>query len=88
MKLGFVAAAMTVMSLSPALAADAPNKEQCDGWFMKADTNKDGTLGGDELKMFADRMGLTQDNKDLSGIIVSKVDWTKACEEGKFGMPS
>jgi hypothetical protein len=83
-----VAGVLSIFSVAPAIAADAPTAEQCAAWFTKADTNADGSLGKGENMTIVEAMnkagGTTMKEDDMMG----KEAFLAACGKGTLGMPA
>ena len=86
-----MAAAAALLALIPATAmaqAAAPTAAECDAWFVKADTNKDGSLGQQEdVKKYDDMITKSSSNTNDSSTIMQKDAFLEACAKGTFGMP-
>lgn len=78
------AALIGALVLVPAVSANAAmTAEQCAALFKTADTNADGSLGGDEAKRFEEAMTkATIKTKDAG--IVTMEEFNAACEKGTF----
>jgi hypothetical protein len=93
LKMAAAAALLTFIPIN-AMAAEMPSGEQCDAWFMKVDTNGDGTLGQqEEVTKYADMITKASASSDNSSgnamaTLIKKEDWVKYCAKGTFGMPS
>jgi hypothetical protein len=91
-----MAAATAVLALMPmtAMAAEMPTAEQCDAWFVKVDSNKDGALGQQEdASKYAGMIsGSSVADKNSStsadALILTKEIFMTECGKGTFGMPS
>jgi hypothetical protein len=90
-KMAAAAALLTVMPLS-AMAAEMPTAEQCEAWFVKADTNKDGALGDqEESAKYADMISKGSESSSMAGsanVTLKKEDFVMGCGKGYFGMPA
>ena len=88
-----MAAAAVLLTLSPmaAMAAEMPSAEQCDAWFTKVDSNKDGSLGDQEDAVkYADLISKGSEGTATGtpNVIMKKEDFLVACVKGTFGMPT
>lgn len=90
-----MAAAAALLTLLPvtAMAAEMPSAEQCDAWFTKVDSNKDGALGQqEEAAKYAGMISsssVAQKNNSTSAdaLILQKDIFMTECAKGTFGMP-
>ncbi len=93
LKMAAAAACLTLLPVS-AMAAEMPSAEQCDGWFVKADSNKDGALGQqEEAAKYAgmiSKSSIADSNNSAAAdaTILTKVTFLEECAKGTFGMPS
>ena len=85
-------ALITIPASGFALAQDAakPTVEQCDAWFTKLDTNKDGTVSGEETKTLtvSSAQAGTQSGSNQDSMIWTKDQFASECAKGTYGMPA
>jgi hypothetical protein len=91
-KMAAAAALLTLVPMS-AMAAEMPTAEQCDAWFTKADSNKDGALGQqEEASKYAGMISKSSVADNNSGtaadaLILQKDIFLAECAKGTFGVP-
>jgi hypothetical protein len=92
-----IAAAAALLAIVPTTAmaqAEKPSAEQCDAWFVKADSNKDGALGQqEEASKYAGMISKSSDadsnsSTSADALILQKDIFLAECAKGTFGMPS
>jgi hypothetical protein len=92
-----MAAASALLTLIPTAAmaqTAAPTAADCDAWFMKVDTNKDGSLGQQEEATkfigMKNPSAVDNQNNDTTAIVstLTKEDFLAECAKGTYGMPT
>jgi predicted lipoprotein with Yx(FWY)xxD motif len=92
-----MAAAAALLALVPTTVlaqAAAPTAAECDAWFVKVDTNKDGSLGQqEEVTKYTDMISKSSASSDNSSAnatatIMQKDAFLAECAKGTFGMPT
>jgi hypothetical protein len=79
------AAALTAAFASTAFAAEM-SAADCDGWFVKADGNTDGSLGGEEAVKFNEKLNVSKSGgmSAADSPIIKKEVFLEECQKGTF----
>jgi hypothetical protein len=78
-----LSAAAVVAALSTPSFAATMSAADCEAWFVKADANADGSVGGDEAKEFTAKLsGDTAKTKEAG--IFMKDEFVNYCTAGSF----
>jgi hypothetical protein len=79
------AVALTAAVILSAPAAYAASAEQCQAIFVKADTNKDGSIGvNEDAKSFEEAMTKTTISRKKNSEPITREEFDEACAKGAF----
>jgi hypothetical protein len=93
-KMAAAAALLTLIPTAAMAQTAAPTAADCDAWFMKVDTNKDGSLGQQEeatkfIGMKSQSSVESQNNgATANALTLTKEDFLAECAKGTYGMPT
>jgi hypothetical protein len=92
-KMAAAAALLTLIPTAAMAQTAAPTAADCDAWFMKVDTNKDGSLGQQEeaTKFIGMKSQSSVDDQNngatANALTLTKEDFLTECAKGTYGMP-